>query len=213
MNRTASPQRRMPTWLFAPALMLASCSHLSAQYVMPGYGTTGPRVIKHVTLAAWAPTDAPGLAPVVAQVAIDLIKLRKNYLVHGVVPWSMQESAGCAEGIDGVLLLRVLDDHLEPPESAALHGSLALLRCQDGAQVFRSEGQVTTAVHDKSLADLRQSYLHQLGEPGGRWSAPAFALVQVLADPLPDPQLTEQDIEDKIELGAHTASTCEHITG
>lgn len=211
-----APRAPYKAWAFiclTQALVGTGCSHLSAQYVMPGYGAQGPQVIKHVTLAAWAPQNAPGLAPVVAQVAVDMIKLRKNYLVHDVVPWSLQETAGCSEGIEGILLLRVLDSHTEPPEDTTLHGSLTLLRCSDGAQVFRSEGQLTTAVHDKSLADLRGSYLRQLGEPGGRWAAPAFALVQALAEPLPDPHLSEQDIEAKIELGAAPSSAHELVSG
>jgi len=188
--------------LLLGAAQLLGCGHLSAQYVMPGYGTQGPAVIKHINIATWAPQSTQGLAPVVAQVASDLIKLRKNYLVHDVLPWALDNSAACAEGIDGVVLVRIMDAHTEPPQDVTLHGALTLVRCKDLAEVFRSEGQVTTAVHEKSLEDLAATYRTQLGDIGGQWAAPAFGLVQALAEPLPDPHLSEQDIEEKIELGA-----------
>jgi probable lipoprotein (TIGR04455 family) len=181
--------------------LAGGCSHLSAQYVMPGYAASNPSAIKHVTIAAWAPDDAPQLAVVMAQVAQDLIKLRKNYLVHGTGSWTLGAEPACAEGVDGVLLLRVMDAHAVAPKDMQLHGALSLLRCRDGAEVFRSEGQVTTATNDKSLADLTSTYRAQLGDGASLWAAPAFALVQALADPLPDPHLTDQDIEEKIELG------------
>jgi probable lipoprotein (TIGR04455 family) len=169
---------------------------------MPGYGIQGPAVIKHINIATWAPEGAKGLAPVLAQVTSDLIKLRKNYLVHDVLPWALDNSATCAKGIDGVVLVRIMDAHTEPPQDVTLHGALTLMRCGDLAEVFRTEGQVTTAVQDKSLEELAATYRHQLGDIGGQWAAPAFGLVQALAEPLPDPHLSEQDIEAKIELGA-----------
>lgn len=196
------------------ALVLSSnaCSHLSSQYVMPGYGAGDSQAIKHITIAAWAPDNAPQLAMVLAQVAQDLIKLRKNYLVHGAGPWILGAEPGCAEGVDGVVLLRVMDAQMKAPQDVKLHGALSLLRCRDGAEIFRSEGHVTTAINDKSLADLTATYKAQLGDAASRWAAPAFALVQALADPLPDPHLTDHDIEEKIELGS-LPSTGEIIAG
>jgi len=194
------------------AATAVGCSHLSAQYVVPGYASDGPAAVKRIHIATWAPKDAPGLAPVVAQVASDLIKLRKNYLVHEILPWGPDNSAACGEGIDGVVLVRIMDAHTAPSQKVTLHGALTLLRCQDWAEVFRSEAKVTTAVREKSLEDLTATYRTQLGEIGGQWAAPAFGLVQALAEPLPDPHLSEQDIEEKIELGA-LPSAVEIIAG
>jgi probable lipoprotein (TIGR04455 family) len=196
----------------ALATLGTGCGTLTRVYVQPGYNLSGPAPIKHVRIAAWAPQEHAGLAQVMAHVASDLIKLRKNYLVMDAEPQMAAVGAACPEHVEGMIWVRVLDVTQPKTGQVYLRGALEMYRCSDGALIFRSEGASTHRSMDRALSDLTANYQAQLGEASLVWAAPAFNLYQALVEPLPDPTLSDADIEEKIELGFLQPSAVEGIS-
>lgn len=181
---------------------LSGCGTLSAVYVQPAYTAAAPDAITHLRVAAWAPAHAEDLAPMMAAVAADLVKLRKNYLVVAAGPGPGALGDPCSPQVQGVLWFRALEVTAPAAGKVGLRAALELYRCRDGALLYRAEGYRATRSQDASLADLVATYKQQLQGRGAAWAAPAFSLAQALVEPLPDPTLSDAQIEEKIELGA-----------
>ncbi|HET6343741.1 MAG TPA: MXAN_6521/LA_1396 family lipoprotein [Myxococcota bacterium] len=196
--------------LLAIAALGPACSSVTAVYQQPGYSAQGPQPIKRIVVAGWGPAStgsegAAGLGDVLAHVAADLIKLRKNYLVYDSRLIKQHWAEGCTDKVEGVLLVRPLE---ATPAAGQLriHLAMELLRCSDGALTWRAEACDKSAEADADLAQLTATYVQQVGEAATRYAAPAFVVLQALVRELPDPSLTEEDINEKIELGGADAS-------
>ena len=201
----------------AMATMGCGCSHVASVYQTNGMGAA----VKRVRVVAWAPADHSGLAPVLSAVATDYLKLRKNYLVQAdepvnggaaAAPATLDRlwSAACTDPAEGVVFVRALDSVLSAraPRAAALRLSAELYRCRDGALLYRSEGALKRSELDGALQQTRLHYAAELGEDKAAYVPCAFSLLQELLTPLFDPSLTEEELEEKIELGAVPAEGC-----
>lgn len=193
-------------WSLALIVLLnttAACSAVQSVYVQPGYDIHQPSVIKRIAVVGWAPAAQPGLDAVLSHVTADLIKLRKNYLVHtvGIVKQSWAETCDKLEGVLAVRTLRLL-----PQEgNVTLALTAELYDCRDGAMVWRAAGERRGKSADADLASLTDVYRRELGAAAETYAAPAFALVQQLIESLPDPILNDDDVLEKIEIGAAAA--------
>lgn len=181
----------------------AGCSSVRHTYRQAGYDVHGEGAVKRVAVVGWAPQAEADLGPVLAHVAADLVKLRKNYLVTGASSgyagrWSM----ACDANVQGVALVRALEVERVSGGKVRLALSLELLRCSDGALLFRNEAEGTRAFDDAHLRGLTQNYTALLGEDAKHFAAPSFGLLQPMVGQLPDPLLSEAEVEEKIELGA-----------
>ena len=182
------------------SLLLVSCSSVHAVYQQPGYDGHHNDAIKRIAVVGWASPAYPNLNEVLSRVTTDLIKLRKNYLVHssGATPRSWTEM--CAK-LDGVLMVRALNVQAADG-SINLTLAAELFRCTDGALAWRAEGEKRNRSRDEDLTNLTGSYHADLGAAADTYAAPAFALIQQLIESLPDPVLNDEDVTEKIELGA-----------
>lgn len=190
----------MKRLIVVTAFALAGCSTLGSTYVAPGYKSTSADAVKRITIGAWAPTEQAGAAPVIARVAADFVKLRKNYLVPEAVALRGWEE-GCKEGRDGVLTVRVTKSELKDRE-VDLHLVTELYRCADGALLWRAEGCGEAKSNDESLKQMVENYTREVGPDAERFAAPAFVVLQDMLNAMPDVVLTDAEVEEKIELGA-----------
>lgn len=179
----------------------AACSAVHGVYEQPGYNVKGPNPIKRIGITAWAPSDEKGLADTLTAVATDLVKLRKNYLVYNTQAASKSFSDMCKDKIEGVLMVRTLGVKHQAND-VHLDVALELYRCSDGALLWMADGGLSEASNDDNLTKLTDNYATSVGDAAKVFAAPAFSLLQQLIAVLPDPQLTDDDISEKIELGA-----------
>jgi len=183
------------------ALLAASCSSaIDSRFALRGYDVRGPGAVKRIAVAAWAPRGLGGLREVALQVATDLVKLRKNYLVKRPATLERDFAEAC-DGVEGVLAVRVLDVQVSG-DTVNTRAEAALFRCADGALLWRAGGALETSSTDANLQQLAAAYVERAGEDARRYAAPLFALLQQLLAPLPDPMLTDAEVDEKIELGA-----------
>lgn len=185
------------------ALLLAAgaCSPLTQVYQRAGYQTTAAgHPVKRIAVGAWAPHGEPGLAPLLAEEARDLIKLRKNYLVLAAAPIARDWAELCHERVEGVLLLRPLAGPEAQGDAVALQLGAELYACADGDLLWRAAAGGHSRAADPDLAQLTASYQQSSGAAAQRLAAPAFVLLQPLVRALPDPELDDADVQEKIEL-------------
>ncbi len=181
-------------------LFLASgCSSLGQTYVAPGYLSTSADAVKRITVGAWAPSDQAGAAPVIARIAADFVKLRKNYIVPESVALKGWEE-GCKENREGVLAVRVLKTEVEK-EEVELTVAVELFRCKDGALLWRAEGKGDGKSNDENLKEMVSNYARDVDPAATQFAAPAFVVLQDVLNALPDVVLNDSEVEEKIELG------------
>jgi probable lipoprotein (TIGR04455 family) len=200
-------------------LGLTGCSAVRCQWRNPALAAVGthppPFVLpKRLAIAGWAPVESASsgtagagdnmVAAVLSQVAADFVKLRRNYLVYTTPVLKQHWAEACSGKVDGVLVVRALHVTARADAAVDLDLSAELMRCQDGALAWRVEGSGVRAAQDTALKQLTESYAEALGEPSRPYVAPAFGLLQALFSGLPDVQLTDDEVGEKIELGQAT---------
>ena len=192
----------------------AACSQVRHTYRAQGYDPLSRGAIKRLAVVGWAPTEAAGAGPVAAQVAADLIKLRKNYLVtQASAGYAGRWSMACTNGVQGVVMVRVLRASEPKPGHVALNLAVSLLRCSDGALLYRSEVGGQSKSGEASLAQLVTSYEAAFGAEARTYAAPSFTLLQQVVAQLPDPVLDDKEVEEKIELGRAPRLAPAHAAG
>ena len=180
-------------------LLTTGCSTLGHTYVAPGYSSTSADAVKRITVAAWAPESQAGAASVIARIAADFVKLRKNYIVPESAALKGWEE-GCKENRDGVLSVRVLKSEVEK-EDVALTVAVELFRCRDGALLWRAEGKGDGKSNDENLKEMVASYARDVDPAATQFAAPAFVVLQDVLNAMPDVVLNDAEVEEKIELG------------
>lgn len=202
--------------LITVVIPVAACSAVRCQWRDPALGADAEhaaRMPKRLAIVGWAspslggaqkePLDAQTshVGDVLARVAADFIKLRRNYLVYDTSVVQRSFAEACRGKIEGVLMVRALNVQGPKDDSVHLDLSVEMYACRDGALVWRVEGAANSASHVSDLAQLTESYAATLGEPSRPFVAPAFSLLQNLFGALPDVDLNDEEVGEKIELG------------
>lgn len=181
------------------AFSLGACSSVDHAYLSRSYNAKADDAIKRIAVAGWSSTEHPEVGELLARIGSDLVKLRKNYLVYEPVALKRDFGEACGD-LQGVLSLRAQDIQVEAGTVTA-RVVAELHRCVDGRLVWRAEAQDAVASSDADLANLTGVYVRQMGAAAERFAAPMFALVQDLIQTLPDPELNDEEVIEKIELG------------
>lgn len=193
--------------LFVLVLSSLACSAVRNTYLLRNYDANANDAIKNIEVVAWAPPEYPKLAPLMARIAADLIKLHKNYLVHADGAMTLGFVDIC-QSRQGVLVTRAMDVEIGQPE-VKLDVLAELYRCEDGALVWQARGDKSV---DPALADLQNlttTYSREFAPEGQQFAAPVFALLKQLLDVLPDVTLNDDEILQKIELGNRIENSVE----
>ena len=183
-----------------PCCLTLACSTVRSVYLQRGYDPTGGDIPKRIAVVAWAPPSHSQLANLTAQIATDLLMLRKNYLVYGTAATTRGWEAHC-EDRQGVVFIRVREASTAVGGSVYLAISAALYRCTDGALLWFADADGDAYSDDAKLTQLAATYMRAFGPDATRFAAPLFAILQDLVQELPNPVLGDEDILEKIELG------------
>lgn len=191
-------------FLLPLALLATSACAGVTPYVRSGYDSTSANATKHITIAAWAEDDETGR--LVARIASERVKFKSNYLVHEERQVAPGWSAGCSTEdetveIQGVLELRVVSV-LRDAESVSLDLEGRLMRCVDGAMLWRATVQGTKVSVDEDLATFVESYIEEFPATAEPLAIPLLVNLIELLDTLPDVVLTEDEEITKIELSS-----------
>ncbi|XXF77263.1 MXAN_6521/LA_1396 family lipoprotein [Myxococcaceae bacterium GXIMD 01537] len=189
----------------ALALLGTACGPVKQSYVRPDYEQAGAQQVKRLAVVTQPlPAGSPVVGELWSLIARQWVNQNRNFLVKSNValperPTDPTFKALCVEGIEGVLWL-------EPDVKPAGKGVEAavkahLVRCSDGSDEWSAEAGGSWSSDDDLYRERTAQYVQQFGEEVQPFVVPTYKLLKATLDTLPNPQLTEADIEEKIELG------------
>lgn len=202
--KTPLPRRLLP--LLALLAATAGCSAVRNKYVRPDYEQADKTRVKRLAVVTQPlPGGDAKAGELWSLVARKYVNQNRNFIAKvneardgEATPDALR--ALCQEGIEGVL-------HLDPTgtrrtgKGVEAQVEARLVRCSDGEDVWRAEAGGSWSSDDEGLKEITQQYASEVGEEVTPWVAPTFRLLQATLDTLPQPELTEQDKDEKIELG------------
>lgn len=186
------------------------CSAVKMQRVRDDYAAEDRQKTKRLLVSvAPAPANDEQVRELWRVLARRYVNQKRNFLVRE----RPEETAGAesaaafdpislcptSENLEGVL-------HLEPNvrrEGDGVEGSVLarLLRCRDGVEVWAALAEASFRSEDDDLKAVTEQYTEALGAELTPFVAPSFRLLKAVLDTLPEPALSDEDVDEKIELG------------
>jgi probable lipoprotein (TIGR04455 family) len=186
--------------------LLAGCATVKSSRVRPDYETVDKHQVKRLAVVTQPlPDGKPEVGELWSLIGRRYVNQNRDFIAKANLALAENVngtalSGLCVDGIEGVLWLS--------PEQVKLTGQgveagvkSQLLRCSDGEEIWAAEAAGSWSSEDDRYRELTAQYTSELGPEVGPYVAPSFRLLSATLDTLPNPQLTDEDIEEKIELG------------
>jgi probable lipoprotein (TIGR04455 family) len=185
--------------------VLAGCATVKNSFIRPDYEQVDKQRVKRlVVVTAPLPDGKQAVGDMWSLIARQYVNQNRDFLVkeHTTQAETLDDAALkalCVEGLEGVLLL-VPQVKLNPG-GADVAVRARLMRCVDGADVWNAEAAGAWDSQDEKFRERAAQYVQQFGAEVEPYVVPSYKLLQATLDALPNPQLNDQDIDEKIELG------------
>ncbi|WP_426755002.1 MXAN_6521/LA_1396 family lipoprotein [Myxococcus sp. Y35] len=196
---------RKQLWPVLGLGLLSACSAVKSQRLRSDYDTVDKHQVKRLVVVTQPlPDGKVSVGELWSLVARQWVNQNRDFLVKESValpdvPTDTTFKALCVEGLEGVLWLS---------PQMALKGSGAeaavqakLVRCRDGEEVWAAESAGSWDSQDEDYAQRIGQYVQELGEEVAPYVVPTAKLLRATLDTLPNPELTDADKDEKIELG------------
>jgi probable lipoprotein (TIGR04455 family) len=179
-------------------LVFFACSSVRHRFIVEGYKKNPGQMIKRIVIISMPPPQNGDLAGLISAMTRDLIKANRNYLVYGTVSTEREVAEAC-KTLDGVLKMSV--------ERADAAGGLIdleitgeLRKCSDKSAVWSANARASGKSRNRSLKNLVQNYVEEHGNLAEVYAAPAFKIIKDIVEAMPNPELTEDELIEKIDL-------------
>jgi probable lipoprotein (TIGR04455 family) len=193
-------------------VMLASfaCSSVHRRFIVEGYKKNPAKMIKRIVITSDPFPQNGGLARLVSAMTRDLIRTNRNYLVYGILS-TEHEVADACKTRDGVLKMSVAKaDAVGERIDLEITGELR--RCSDRSVVWSATARASGKSQNRSLRNLVQNYVEEHGKEAEVYAAPAFNVIEDIVEAMPNPDLTEEELMEKIELEISIAPGKDHLS-
>jgi probable lipoprotein (TIGR04455 family) len=181
-------------------MILASfaCTSVRHRFIVEGYKKNPGQMIKRIVIISDPFPQNSNLAGLISAMTRDLIKANRNYLVYGTVS-TEQEVAEACKTLDGVLKMSVGRADAAG-ERIDLEITGELRRCSDKSAVWSATARASGKSRNRSLKNLVQNYAEKYGDQAEVYAAPAFKIIEEIVQTVPNPELTEDELMEKIDL-------------
>lgn len=185
-------------------LVLATgCSIVKHSMVRDDWASTDRAKVKRlVVLVQPLPDGNEKAGELFARIARRYVNMKRDFLVkqEKVVASAPDLASLCGgdDAIEGVLSLSPTVTKKGEGFEIGLTGSLK--RCGDGREAWTADAGGSFPSKDDLLVEVTKTYVQEIGPEVGPYVAPAMNVLRPVLDTLPQPQLTEQDQEEKIGL-------------
>jgi probable lipoprotein (TIGR04455 family) len=195
------------TWSRAAALALAAPSLLLGCIIREArlradYDTVDKLRTKRLAIVTQPlPEGVQSLGDLWSVMARRQVNLKRQFIAKetAAVVEAFEPRSRCKEGIEGVLWLK--PNVKREGKDLFTEVTAKLFRCTDGAVVWEAEGAGRWPQQDEGVEQTVATYVKELGPEVQDYAGPTFHLIKALVDQMPDPTLTEEDKDEKIELG------------
>ncbi len=175
-----------------------ACTSVHRRFIVEGYKKNPGQMVKRIVIISEPSRQNQDLTGLISAMTCDLIKTNRNYLVYGIVS-TEQEVAEACKTRDGVLKMRV--DRAEAVgEHIDLEITGELRRCSDDSVVWSATASASGKSQNRSLKNLVQNYVQEHGHQAEVYAAPAFKIIIDIIETMPNPELTEDELMEKIDL-------------
>jgi probable lipoprotein (TIGR04455 family) len=191
--------------LFLCLAVLAGCATVKNSFTRPDYEQVDKQRVKRLAVVtAPLPDGKQPVGELWSLIARQYVNQNRDFLVKSNValPERMDDAALkglCVEGIEGVLLLVPQVKLNQGGADVAVRARL--MRCADGEDVWHAEAAGGWDSQDEKFHERTAQYVKELGPEVEPYVVPSYKLLQATLNALPNPQLNDQDIDEKIELG------------
>jgi probable lipoprotein (TIGR04455 family) len=179
-------------------LVTFACTSVHRRFIVEGYKKNSGQMIKRIVIISKPPPQNRGLAGLISAMTRDLIRTNRNYLVFGIVSTEREVAEACKIR-DGVLKMSV-----DRADAAGEHIDLEitgeLRRCSDKSVVWSATARASGKSRNRSLKNLVQTYVEEHGNQAEVYAAPAFNIIKDIVEAMPNPELTEDELMEKIDL-------------
>jgi probable lipoprotein (TIGR04455 family) len=180
------------------ALLSFACTSVRRQYILKNYTKNPGQMVKRIVIISKPSPQEKDLAGLVSAMTRDLIKTNRNYLVYGTLSTEREVAEACKTR-DGVLKMWVgradaVGEHID------LEITGELRRCSDNTVIWSATARNSGKSRNRSLKNLVQSYVEEYGNQAEVYAAPAFNIIEDIVETMPNPELTEDELMEKIDL-------------
>jgi probable lipoprotein (TIGR04455 family) len=182
------------------SMMLVSfaCTSVRHRFVVEGYQKNPGQMVKRIVMVSDPFPQNRDLAELIGAMTRDLIKTSKNYLVYGTASTEREVAEAC-KTLDGVLKISVnRADAAGGRIDFEITGELR--RCSDKSAVWNATARASGNSRNRSLKNLVQNYVEKYGDLAEVYAAPAYNILQDLVETMPNPELTEDELMEKIDI-------------
>jgi probable lipoprotein (TIGR04455 family) len=188
----------IPCAVFVIALASFACSSVRSRFMVEGYAENPAQMIKRIVIISEFSPQNKDLAGLISAMTRDLIRTNRNYLVYGILSAEREVAEAC-QTRDGVLKMRV-DRADAMGERIDLEITGELRRCSDNSIVWSATALASGHSRNRSLKNLVQDYVEEYGTQAEIYAAPAFNIIKDIVEGMPNPELTEDELMEKIDL-------------
>jgi probable lipoprotein (TIGR04455 family) len=180
------------------ALVSFACTSVRRQFIVQGYTRNPGQMVKRIVIISEPSPQDKDLAGLISAMTRDLIKTNRNYLVYGILSTEREVTEAC-KTLDGVLKMWVgradaVGEHID------LEITGELRRCSDNAVIWSATARNSGKSRNRSLKNLVQNYVEEYGYQAEVYAAPAFNIIEDIVEAMPNPELTEDELMEKIDL-------------
>ncbi len=194
--------RRAFTACTVISIMLVSfaCTSVHRRFIVEGYEKNLGQMIKRIVIISKPPAQNRDLARLISTMTRDLIKTNRNYLVYGIISTEDEVAEACKTR-EGVLKMSV-ERANAVGKRIDLEITGELRRCSDNAVVWSATAHASGKSQNRSLKNLVKHYVEEHGHQAEVYAAPAFNIIEDIVEAMPNPELTEDELMEKIDLGS-----------
>ena len=180
------------------ALVSFDCTSVRRRFMVEGYTKNPAQMIKRIVIISEPFPQNKDLAGLISAMTRDLIKTNRNYLVDGTLSTEREVTEACKTR-DGVLKMWV-DRADAAGERIHVEITGELRRCSDNSVVWSATARASGKSRNRSLKNLIQNYVEEHGKQVEVYAAPTFNVIEDIVEAMPNPELTEDELMEKIDL-------------
>ena len=186
-------------------VLLAGCATVKSSRVRPDYEAVDKTQVKRLAVVTQPlPDGRQEVGELWSLIARRYVNQNRDFIARSSIafPGTPEDTSFkglCVENLEGILWLSPDVKRTGKGLEAAVKAQL--VRCRDGQEVWGAEAAGSWPSEDERYKETIAQYTSELGPEVSPYVAPTFRLLSATLDTLPRPQLSEADVEEKIELG------------
>jgi|GEM_PF-1803403 len=193
--------KKVLVFLIISAMFSLGCSAARSLYVTDQYEKNPLKMNKRIIVVGKAPSSSTKLSGLVTDMFADLVKQRKNYIVYGKAPYTNQWQQKCNAKVTGVMLLEVVRYKIKSG-SVQLKMEVSQYDCTTKKVLWVVSGEGSWNSNQSHLKELIAQYKEKYGNSSRTFTGPVFNLITEILKVIPDPKLTEDESDTKIDVEA-----------